>query len=90
MAGGIIFTPASWRPEPPSASPSGKPNPGSPRAVKLGCTCPTEENQHGWGNGQARSVEIPKFWKHLDCPLHGLGATPWEDGRPVPKPSPGS
>lgn len=44
--------------------PSEKPNPGSPDAVKQGCTCPRIDNHHGDGrNG--------KFIRDLACPLHG-------------------
>ena len=46
------------------------PNPGSPEAVKEGCTCPVEKNRNGDGfmlhsDGQAI------FVIELSCPIHG-------------------
>ena len=38
-------------------------NPGSDKAIELGCTCPVLDNGHGRGSGP--------FWKTVDCPLHG-------------------
>lgn len=45
-----------------------KPNPGSPEATHLGCTCPVIDNHHGrgaYGNAD-------QFWIVADCPLHGV------------------
>jgi hypothetical protein len=44
------------------------PNPGSDEAIKLGCTCPVEDNYHG--DGIPSSVG-PLFWMVNDCPVHG-------------------
>jgi len=43
------------------------PKPGSPEAMKLGCTCPEDVNYGGQGfmlNGES------KFWYAKDCPVH--------------------
>lgn len=42
-----------------------KPNPGSDKAIKQGCTCPVLDNGHGEGIGDGLS------WISGDCPLHG-------------------
>jgi hypothetical protein len=41
------------------------PNPGSDEAIKLGCTCPVIDNNHGAGCGNGL------FWISFECPLHG-------------------
>lgn len=40
-------------------------NPGSPEAVKAGCTCPVMDNSHGEGRPDGQ------FVISMDCPLHG-------------------
>lgn len=45
-------------------------NPGSPEAVKLGCTCPVKDNRLGAGVDGKGEI----FWMTSGCPLHGLGA----------------
>lgn len=49
------------------------PNPGSPAAVKLGCTCPRMDNAHG--RGYLGGVKDPKTGETLfvisgSCPIH--------------------
>lgn len=47
------------------------PAPGSPAAVRLGCSCPVIDNAHGEGYRG-----VPGSYVYvLDCRLHGLGAT---------------
>lgn len=41
--------------------------PGSPEAVKLGCTCPILDNAHGRG---ARATIGTLYWISADCPIH--------------------
>lgn len=44
-----------------------KPKPGSPQAVKLGCSCPVMDNHHGEkADGQ--------YWINGGCPIHGIEA----------------
>jgi len=46
---------------------SAKPNPGTPEALDLGCTCPVLDNHHGAGvvvNGERI------WWRNSECPLH--------------------
>jgi hypothetical protein len=45
-------------------------NPGSPEAVKAGCTCPIAENNHGRG----AQGNPDCFWFNDECPLHGWEA----------------
>jgi len=44
------------------------PNPGSEKAIELGCTCAVIDNRYGKGipseNGK------PNFWITGECPLH--------------------
>ncbi len=49
------------------------PNPGSPAAVKAGCTCPVMDNGHGRGYmGGARDKDgNVMFVMNSTCPLHG-------------------
>ncbi|MFA5133172.1 MAG: hypothetical protein WC444_07640 [Candidatus Paceibacterota bacterium] len=42
-----------------------KPSPGSPDAIKLGCTCPILDNYGGRGLGKGM------FWINKVCPIHG-------------------
>lgn len=49
------------------------PNPGSPDAVRRGCTCPIEDNQHGLGSDPAFG---DGFEVAVNCPLHGPGRSP--------------
>lgn len=49
------------------------PNPGSPEAIKAGCTCPVMDNRRGQGvlSGDPPNQEMseaPKFW-NLTCHL---------------------
>ncbi len=49
------------------------PNPGSAKAVALGCTCPVMDNHHGDG---IPTEDGPEFWLTEGCPLHdkeGMG-----------------
>ena len=46
------------------------PNPGSPKAVALGCLCDPEENNRGAGNREEDPREPRWFWIHRDCPIH--------------------
>jgi len=41
-------------------------NPGSDKAIELGCTCPVMDNGHGRGNGP--------FWYSESCPYHVTSA----------------
>lgn len=43
--------------------------PGSPAAIKAGCTCPVLDNGHGRGVGG--NGEEHGWWITADCPLHG-------------------
>ena len=49
------------------------PNPGSPEAVRQGCTCPVIYNRYGKGIRDDRD----EFWINGGCLLHGMEA---EDG----------
>jgi len=44
------------------------PNPGSKAALKLGCKCPVDDNEHGRGVGPGRQQ---LFWVTANCKLHG-------------------
>lgn len=47
--------------------------PGSPEAVKDGCTCPIMDNNRGSGRPDPRNPKDPdltQFWVSGDCPLH--------------------
>ena len=46
-----------------------KHNPGSYKAVKLGCLCPIIDNGHGMG--AFGMMEEPVFWIEETCPMHG-------------------
>jgi hypothetical protein len=46
-----------------------KPNPGSPAAIKRGCTCAILDNAHGRGYYGQPGV----FVISGDCPIHGSG-----------------
>ena len=41
------------------------PNPGSDRAVEMGCTCPVLDNARGKGY-----MGTGVFWYNVNCPLH--------------------
>lgn len=43
-----------------------QPNPGSDKAIELGCTCPVLDNARGYGARGNRK----QFWISMDCPLH--------------------
>ena len=43
--------------------------PGSPAAVRNGCTCAQEDNCHG--DGAFTLNGVPQFFISADCPLHG-------------------
>jgi hypothetical protein len=45
----------------------GIPNPGSYRAVEMGCICPQMDNQYGFGIEGCGEV----FWINQICPVHG-------------------
>jgi hypothetical protein len=55
-----------------------KPTPGSPAAIKAGCTCPVIDNAHGHGI-RINSSEPPVFWHNSECPLHGTKQQPKEN-----------
>ena len=42
------------------------PNPGSPEAQALGCTCPILDNNYGAGSGWGPD----KWWITEGCPVH--------------------
>lgn len=46
-----------------------KPNPGSPEAIKLGCTCPILDNGGGKLNLKDKDGNNI-FWYNANCPLH--------------------
>lgn len=48
-----------------------RPNPGSPEAQKLGCTCPVLDNGHGRGIMLNDGVAF-YFYMDSNCPLHGV------------------
>ena len=45
-------------------------NPGSPKAVAQGCTCPVMDNAHGQGAGWPAAPGSTTFWYTVGCPLH--------------------
>ena len=45
------------------------PNPGTPEAVALGCTCPVIDNGHGTGY---RGWPGGEYIYSVNCPLHGI------------------
>jgi hypothetical protein len=45
------------------------PNPGSPAAIKIGCTCPVLDNARGEG------IDNGLFWMNRKCPVHGTKQT---------------
>ena len=46
-------------------------NPGSPDAVKAGCTCPIMDNDGGRGSGFPKDgSDEPTFWVDSYCPIH--------------------
>ena len=47
-----------------------KPNPGSPKAIKLLCRCPVRDNNCGIGFYGIKGL----FAVQADCPLHGRKA----------------
>lgn len=56
-------------------------NPGSPEAVKNGCTCPVLDNSHGKGYmGQVGRDGKPIFIISATCPIHGKSFFPWLEG----------
>lgn len=44
-------------------------NPGSPEAIKQGCTCPVLDNDHG--DGFPGRGHESMFWVSRTCPIHG-------------------
>lgn len=55
------------------------PKPGSPEAVKRGCTCPTKDN--GCGRGYSYTPDgLPLYWIEPGCPLHGKKSEEEGDG----------
>lgn len=55
-----------------------QPNPGSPEAAELGCTCPRLDNGLGRGymGGVTDEDGSTVFVMAGDCPLHGFDDTP--------------
>lgn len=50
-------------------------NPGSYDAVKAGCTCPVEQNNHGRTDGRSE----PHFFVNTTCPVHTIEwGYPWK------------
>lgn len=47
-----------------------KPNPGSDKALEMGCTCPILDNRHGLG---AYNYPDGMFYINTTCPIHGGG-----------------
>ena len=47
--------------------------PGSPQALKRGCTCFPAENRFGFGRWEPGSKH-PNFIVDTECPLHGINA----------------
>ncbi len=43
------------------------PSPGSPEALRLGCTCPVSDNRNGLGIVIKQRIV---YWYNLDCPVH--------------------
>lgn len=44
-----------------------KPNPGTPKAIQMGCTCPVMDNCYGRGYMGMRGMYI----YNSQCPVHG-------------------
>ena len=43
------------------------PNPGTEKALRMGCICPVMDNNHG----QGFDIDgMPHFWRTAGCPLH--------------------
>lgn len=55
----------------PSSTSSPLPNPGSPAAIDLGCTCPVLDNERGRGYMGMKNVYV----YHGGCPLHKIKET---------------
>lgn len=51
------------------------PMPGSPRAVKAGCSCPVVANHYG---RKAPMADL-RWWLEVDCPLHAAWLAVAED-----------
>ena len=47
------------------------PNPGSPEAIKIGCSCPRMNNRNGLGVYDDENGN-PLFWISGDRPIHGM------------------
>lgn len=47
-----------------------KPFPGSPDAIKAGCTCPIFDNKKGQGAWINTATNEPMFWVSDTCTLH--------------------
>lgn len=47
--------------------------PGSPAAVRAGCTCPADDNAHGAGIVAHWWGDPPPIlrWVEAECPMHG-------------------
>lgn len=59
---------------------SGRPAPGSDKAVAWGCTCPRMDNSYGAGigGGEPRHIDgSVMYWINGDCELHGRTGA-WE------------
>lgn len=46
------------------------PNPGSDKALALGCKCPVLDNAHGRGAWMSHG-KYASFWVNQDCKIHG-------------------
>lgn len=46
----------------------GTPNPGSQEAIKIGCTCPVMDNNHG----KFPPYPPDGWWNSGDCPIHPI------------------
>lgn len=59
-------------------------NPGSPEALKAGCTCPVVDNANGkgvLGNGEAYG-----WWVTASCSLHGANTTGEDNPERIKRP----
>lgn len=46
-------------------------NPGAPKALEKGCTCPSDINQRGEGTHNPAPSDSVLFLVSEDCPMHG-------------------
>ena len=57
------------------------PSPGSPEAVKLGCSCPVTGNHHGEGVWTRDYGQL--FWTTPNCKLHGHKEFTYDNPKPI-------